>query len=128
MPPIWNRRVGWTAWLSPPSCREGQNDRVADRVEPKRAGARRGERRKRSFDPRLAGVGVGMGLAFIAWVFLVKAAITFGRDARGGDGTAWIFLAIASVGAVACLFLSLMLGTVVLRRLGIIEERRPHKH
>ena len=64
----------------------------------------------------------------VAWVFLVKAAITFGREARGGDGGAWLFLAIASVGAVACLFLSLMLGTVLLRRLGIIEERQAHKH
>ena len=48
--------------------------------------------------------------------------------ARGGDDGAWLFLGIASLGAVACLFLSLMLGTVILRRLGIIEERLPHKH
>lgn len=101
---------------------------VADRVEPTRAGARRGERKKRSFDPRLAGIGAGALLSLAAWIFLVRAAITFGREARGGDGGAWLFLAIAALGAVACLFLSLMLATVLLRRLGIIEERQPHRH
>lgn len=70
----------------------------------------------------------GSVVALLAWVFLVKAAITFGREARGGDGSAWIFLAIASLGGVACLFLCLMLVTVVLRRFGILEERKPHKH
>ena len=33
---------------------------MAGRVEPTRAGARRGERKKRSFDPRLAGIGVAV--------------------------------------------------------------------
>jgi len=27
-----------------------------------------------------------------------------------------------------CLFLSLMLVTLLLRKLGILEEKRPHKH
>lgn len=67
-------------------------------------------------------------VALVAWIFLVKAAISFGREARGGDGGAWVFLAIASLGAVACLFLSLMLVTLILRRTGIIEDKRPHKH
>lgn len=101
---------------------------MAGRVEPTRAGARRGEKKKRAFDPRLAGIGAGGVVALVAWIFLVKAAITFGREARGGDGTAWLFLAIASLGAVACLFLSLMLVTLLLRKLGIIEEKQVHKH
>jgi hypothetical protein len=101
---------------------------VAGRVEPTRAGARRGEKQKRGFDPRLAGLGAASVVLLVAWVFLVRAAISFGRDGRGGDGTAWVFLAIASTGAVACLFLSLMLGTLILRRLGILEEKRPHRH
>ena len=67
-------------------------------------------------------------LALVAWVFLVRAAITFGREARGGDGQAWVFLGIAALGGVACLFLSLMLVTVVLRKVGILEERKPHRH
>lgn len=100
----------------------------SDRVEPKKAGSRRGEKPKRQLDPRLAGIGVAAVVALAAWVFLVRAAISFGRDARGGEGSAWIFLTVASLGAVACLFLSLMLVTLVLRRLGIIEEKKPHRH
>jgi len=62
------------------------------------------------------------------WGFLVWAAIDFGRTARGGKSDAWWFLAVASLGAVACLFLGLMLITVLLRRVGIISARQPHRH
>jgi hypothetical protein len=101
---------------------------VAGRVEPTRAGARRGERRRRGFPPRLAGIAVASVVALAAWGFLVWAAIDFGRTARGGDSQAWWFLGIASLGAVVCLFLSLMLLTLLLRKLGILEEKKPHKH
>jgi hypothetical protein len=101
---------------------------VAGRVEPTRAGARRGERPRRGFQPRLAGIAVASVVALGAWAFLVWAAIDFGRTARGGDSQAWWFLAIASLGAVVCLFLSLMLVTLLLRKLGILEEKKPHKH
>ena len=101
---------------------------MAGRVEPTRAGARRGERPKRQLDLRLAGIAAAATFALVAWGFLVWAAIDFGRSARGGDGQAWLFLAIASLGAVACLFLALMLATVLLRMVGILAERKPHKH
>ena len=101
---------------------------MAGRVEPTRAGARRGERRRRRFDPFLAGIAAASVVALVAWGFLVWAAIDFGRSARGGDSQAWLFSVVASLGAVACLFLSLMLGTVLLRKLGILEEKKPHKH
>ena len=101
---------------------------MAGRVEPTRAGARRAERPKRQFQPRLAGIAAAAVVSLVAWGFLVWAAIDFGRTARGGDGMAWLFLAIASIGAVACLFLSLMLATMLLRAVGILEEKRPHKH
>ncbi|MCB1258902.1 MAG: hypothetical protein KDB33_00655 [Acidimicrobiales bacterium] len=55
------------------------------------------------------------------------AAIDFGSTARGGDSTAWWFLAIASVGAVACLFVGLMLVARLLRRLGITSGPTPRK-
>ena len=101
---------------------------MAGRVEPTRAGARRGERRRRRFQPRLAAIAAASLASLVAWGFLVWGAIDFGRTARGGDGQAWWFLAIASLGAVACLFLSLMLFTLLLRKVGILEEKRPHKH
>ena len=60
-----------------------------------------------------------MTAAVVAWGYLVKAAIDFGSTARGGDQDAWMFLAFASLGAVACLFVGLMLVARILRRLGI---------
>jgi hypothetical protein len=73
-------------------------------------------------------LGLGALLAVVAWGFLVWAAIDFGRAGRGGQTEAWGFLALASLGAVACLFLGLMLGTVLLRRIGIVAAHQPHKH
>ena len=91
-----------------------------------RAGARRGAKPKRSFSPRLVGLGAASVAALVAWGFLVWAAIDFGRTARGGDSGAWGFLAVASLGAVACLFLSLLLLTLLLRRVGILRDPRRH--
>ena len=61
-------------------------------------------------------------LLVIAWGYLVSAAIDFGRTARGGDSTAWIFLGIASLGAIACLFAGLLVGARLLVALGVIRE------
>ncbi len=85
----------------------------------KRAGSRRGPRRGRRFQPALLLLALGITGCVVAWGYLVYAAIDFGATARGGDPTAWWFLALASVGAVACLFVGFMLLARVLRRLGI---------
>ena len=58
---------------------------------------------------------------------LVWVAVDSGRSARGGESGKWVFLAVASVGAVACLFLCLWLCTVLLRRVGILEDNRPRR-
>ena len=63
-----------------------------------------------------------MTLAVVAWGYLVYAAIDFGATARDGNPDAWWFLAVASLGAVACLFVGLMLIARLLRRLGITSE------
>ncbi|MEV7430256.1 MULTISPECIES: hypothetical protein [unclassified Nocardioides] len=85
----------------------------------KRAGARRGDKRRAGFSPRLALLALGITLLVVAWGYLVYAAIDFGATARGGESGAWAFLALASVGAVACLFVGLMLVARLLRELGI---------
>lgn len=90
---------------------------VAD--EGKRAGSRRAERPRPTFRPRLLLLAVGVTLAVVAWGYLVYAAIDFGSSARSGDGRAWVFLALASAGAIACLFLGLMMIARLLRGLGI---------
>ena len=68
-----------------------------------------------------------MTLAVVAWGYLVFAAIDFGSSARGGQVVAWWLLAVASLGAVACLFVALILMARISRRLGITRrpERRP---
>ena len=56
-------------------------------------------------------LALGITLTLIAWGFLVWAAIDFGADARGGETLAWVFLALATLGATACLFVTLILGS-----------------
>jgi hypothetical protein len=85
----------------------------------KRAGSRRGPRRRRRVSRALLGLALAITACVVAWGYLVYAAVDFGRSARGGDSTAWWFLAIATVGAVACLFIGLMLVARVLRLVGI---------
>ena len=63
---------------------------------------------------RLLVLALGVTLTLVAWGFLVWAAIDFGGQARGGETPAWAFLALSTVGATACLFLTLILGTKVL--------------
>jgi hypothetical protein len=58
----------------------------------------------------------------VAWGYLVFLAIDFGTTARNGDGTAWFFLALATIGAIACLFAGMMLGT---RLVGRLRDSRP---
>jgi len=60
---------------------------------------------------RLLVLAVGIAVTVVAWGFLVWAAIDFGADARGGETLAWLFLALATLGATACLFVTLILGT-----------------
>ncbi|GAA4698783.1 hypothetical protein GCM10023349_13760 [Nocardioides conyzicola] len=72
-------------------------------------------------------LALGITLAVVAWGYLVYAAIDFGSTARGGDSQAWWFLAIASVGAVACLFFGLMLVARLLRQLGITRAPAPRE-
>ena len=91
----------------------------------KRAGTRRGPRRQRSFSPSLLALAGGVTIAVVAWGYLVYAAIDFGATARSGNPDAWWFLAMASLGAVACLFVALILVARLLRRLGITSESQP---
>lgn len=84
-------------------------------------GKRVGERRKRSFDPALLGLALGVTASLVAWGYLVVAAIDFGASARQGDGASWAYLALAALGAVACLFLALILLSRISRALGLTK-------
>ena len=84
----------------------------------KRAGTRRAARPPREFRPDVLLLTIGTAAAVAAWAYLVWAAIGFGGDARDGDIRSWVMLAVASIGAVACLFAGLMLITRLSGALG----------
>ncbi|RYP86873.1 hypothetical protein EKO23_07825 [Nocardioides guangzhouensis] len=85
----------------------------------KRAGARRGPRKKASLDRGALGLALAITALVVAWGYLVKTAVDFGSAARGGESGAWGFLALACAGAAACLFVGLILIARLLRKLGI---------
>lgn len=58
-------------------------------------------------------LSVGVTATVIAWGVLVWAAIDSGGSARRGEGLAWVFLLLATLGATACLFLALILATKI---------------
>jgi RsiW-degrading membrane proteinase PrsW (M82 family) len=74
---------------------------------------------------RLLGLALGITLTLVAWGFLVWAAIDFGAKARGGQTPAWVFLGLATLGATACLFLTLILGSKVVTAMRREPVERP---
>jgi RsiW-degrading membrane proteinase PrsW (M82 family) len=62
---------------------------------------------------RLLALALGITATLVAWGFLVWSAIDFGSRARGGEEPAWIVLGLATVGATACLLVTLILATKV---------------
>jgi hypothetical protein len=86
----------------------------------KRAGSRRGARPPRTLNKAALVLGAAITLCVVAWGYLVYAAIDFGTAARGGSGSsAWSFMALACLGAIACLFVGLLLAARLMRALGI---------
>jgi RsiW-degrading membrane proteinase PrsW (M82 family) len=86
------------------------------RAEPAATPAAEPSERSRS---RLLALALAVTLSVVAWGYLVYAAIDFGSEARGGESRAWWFLGLASLGAVACLFVGLLLVARVMRMLGV---------
>lgn len=80
-------------------------------------GKRAGARPKRRFRLGVLLLVAGVTLALVGWGYLVFAAIDFGTDARGGNTRAWGYLALATVGAMACLFIALLLVARILQTL-----------
>ena len=86
----------------------------------KRAGSRRSTPPPRTINKAALVLGAAMTFCVIAWGYLVYAAIDFGTAARGGSGgSAWLFMGLASLGAIACLFVGLLLVARLMRALGI---------
>ena len=63
---------------------------------------------------RILLLALGVTATLVAWGVLVYAAIDFGKEARSGEPAAWVLLALTTLGAAACLFVTLILGARVL--------------
>jgi amino acid permease len=70
---------------------------------------------------KLLPLALGVTLCVVAWGYLVYAAIDFGATARDGETRAWWFLAMASLGAVVCLFVGLLLVARLMRLVGVTK-------
>jgi hypothetical protein len=68
---------------------------------------------------------LGTLVALAAWVYLVRAAIHFGAKARGGEHAAWALMTLAIVGAIACLFIGLMLLSELIRLFAHRRDNTP---
>ncbi len=66
---------------------------------------------------RLLKLAGGLTATLVAWGYLVALAIDFGSAARDGDRFAWFFLLLATLGATACMFVTLILGNKALATL-----------
>lgn len=90
------------------------------------AGKRAGTRQKARFRRDLLVLAIGITFAVVAWGYLVFAAIDFGATARhDGKSEAWLFLGLASLGAMGCLFLGFMLAVRFARAIGLASSPEP---
>jgi hypothetical protein len=90
------------------------------------AGKRAGSRQKAGFRADLLLLAVGITFSIVAWGYLVLAAIDFGATARhDGKTAAWLYLVLASLGAMACLFLGFMLAVRFARAIGLASAPEP---
>ena len=93
-------------------------------------GRRRAERPQRSGPGpvrSLAALLVGVLGCGGAWFFLVRAAIDFGRAARGGQSLAWAFTGGATLGAIGCLLLMFVLVSRTVRAVAPARRSRPRR-
>ncbi|MEP6816544.1 MAG: hypothetical protein ABI873_13440, partial [Marmoricola sp.] len=74
---------------------------------------------------RMLALAAGVTATVVAWGVLVFAAIDFGRSARDGQSGDWVFLVLSTVGAVACMFLAIVLASKM-QTLMRGDPTRPH--
>ena len=99
----------------------------ARRSEPVARGRRSQARSGPGPWPQVAAHGLGAVLTGMAWFYLVGAATDFGVLAVRGQTPAWAFTIAASLGAVVCLLLFLVLVGRGLRTLGIVSDYQPRR-
>ena len=118
------RRVGALVWPIPAPT-QATSATMGPVSAGKRAGSRRGARPTRKFNRSALVLGAAITLLVVAWGYLVYAAIDFGTAARGGSSSAWTFMGLACAGAIACLFVGLLLVARLMRALGVTSPDSP---
>ena len=88
-------------------------------------GSARARRRSGGSGLSLLLLALGITACVVAWGYLVYAAVDFGGEARDGRDEAWTYLAVAAVGAAACLFIALMLIARLSRAIGLTAPPEP---
>ena len=106
--------------MAPWSHRASTPASVVPSPLPRRRASEGGESSGRPW-AKLLPLALGVTLCVVAWGYLVYAAIDFGATARGGETRAWWFLAMASLGAVVCLFVGLLLVARLMRLVGVTK-------
>lgn len=71
---------------------------------------------------RLAMYAMAVVVTALAWLALVYLAIQLGPSAKAADLAAWLLLVVATLGAIGCLFLTLIFGG---KALEVIRHPRP---
>ena len=74
---------------------------------------------------RLLFLALGVTATVVAWGYLVWEAIDFGSRARGGESAAWVFVVLATIGATACLLVTLILVSRLMATLRGEAQPRP---
>ena len=94
------------------------------------SGGHRGPRARRRSATVLKVLGylLAVLVSAAAWFFLVRAAIDFGADARRGRDAGWLFMGLASIGAVGCLLLGMVLVVRALTALGLVSSSGSDHH
>jgi hypothetical protein len=98
------------------------------------AGGRRKADAKKSSNGPLVELGawiLGSLIGIVAWFLLVGAAIDFGGSAKEGKAISWLFMLLATLGAIACLVLVMLLVNRTLIALGILGRKQTvseHRH
>ncbi len=92
----------------------------------KRAGSRKGSRPPRTLNRTALVIGAAITLCVVAWGYLVYAAVDFGTAAReGSGGSPLVYMGLACLGAIACLFVGLLLVARLMRALGVTSPPAP---
>lgn len=72
---------------------------------------------------RLATYVAAVVVTALAWFALVYLAIQLGPSAKSANLVAWLLLVVATLGAIGCLFLTLIFGG---KAVEVIRHPRPH--